>query len=89
VSVNLPNAGLYQQQLGTHCTRFRDALNDLLNDAEYINGNGGSALLVALGIDATDAEQIISTVGAVTPSNSIVQQLQAFIATTVFLWGGQ
>jgi len=89
MSVNLPNSGLYQAQLGQHCTAFRDALDALMKDAQYINGNGGTELLVNLGIDATDAQQIVSTIGSVTSENSVVQMVTAFINSTVFLWGGQ
>jgi hypothetical protein len=89
MSVNLPNSGIYQQQLGQHCTAFRDALNALKQDATYINGNGGAALLESLGIDPSDAQQIVSVVGAITDANSVVVQVETFIQSTVFLWGGQ
>lgn len=89
MSVNLPNPALYQAQLGQHCTAFRNALNDLIQDATYLNGNGGISLLESLGIAPTDAQQIVSVIGSVTNTNPVVQSVETFIQSTVFLWGAQ
>jgi hypothetical protein len=89
--INVPNSGAYQQQLGQHVTQFRDALQQLLNDAAYLQSMGGSAFLQAapFNMSQVDADKIMATVGAVTPQNSVVSSLQAWIATTQPLWGGQ
>lgn len=90
MAINVPNPGSYLGQLGNHCTAFRDALNNLVNDAEYLASMGGVAFLTAtpFSLSTGDAEVIMNTVGAVTPDNSTVEALQAFIATTEPLWGG-
>lgn len=90
MAVNVPNTSVYTSQLGQHCTAFRDALQALLNDAAYLNAMGGTSFLeTTLGIDATDAQEIVNVVGAVTPSNTTVQAIQGWINSTEFLWGGQ
>lgn len=90
MAINTPNPGLYQQQLGQHVVSFRDALQALLNDAAYINSMGGATFLTTvIGLSAADAQMVVSTVGAVTPGNAVVQQIQAFLASTEPLWGGQ
>ncbi len=91
MAVNVPNSGTYQQQLGQHVTTFRDALQQLLNDAAYLNSMGGSAFLTAapFSLSQTDADKIMSTVGAVTPAATVVQQLTAWLNSTQALWGGQ
>ena len=88
--VNLPNPGSYLLQLGNDCKALRDALQNLINDAAYLNAIGGAATLEAapFSIDATDAQAIMNTVGIVTPGNATVQAIEAFVATTEFLWGG-
>lgn len=90
VTVNVPNPGVYQQQIGQHITAFRDDLQRLLNDAAYLNSVGGAAFLTAppFNLSAADANLIVSTVGAVTPANATVQSIQAFLASTEPLWGG-
>jgi len=89
MSVNVPNPGSYQAQLGNHCVAFRDALQDLLNDSTYLTAMGGASFLeTSLGLSAADATAVMSSVGAVTASNTTVQAIQAWIATTEFLWGG-
>jgi hypothetical protein len=91
MAINVPNSGIYQQQLGAHLVQFRDALQQLLNDAAYLNSMGGAAFLTSaqMGISPADATTIVNTVGAVTPQSTVVQQIQAFIASTEPLWGGQ
>lgn len=90
MAINTPNPGLYQQQLGQHVVSFRDALQALLNDAAYINAQGGTAFLTGpMGLSPADAQVVVSTIGAVTPGNAVVQQIQAFLASTEPLWGGQ
>jgi hypothetical protein len=94
MAANLPNPGIYQQQLGTHCVNAREAMNRLLADCVYINAMGGLAFLTGdvtaggMGIDATTAAVIMATIGALTPENTNVQQIQALIAGTATLWGG-
>jgi hypothetical protein len=92
MTVNAPNPGAYQQGLGAHIVAFRDALQRLINDAAYINSIGGSSGLISIGagaISQADADLIVNTIGVVTPQNAVVQQIQAFVASTEPLWGGQ
>lgn len=90
MAVNAPNPGVYFQTLGAHATAFRDALKNLLNDAAYLNAMGGAAFLEAapFSLSAADAQQVVNTIGAVVPANATVQAVQAFIASTEFIWGG-
>lgn len=89
MAVNVPNPGLYVQQLGSHATAFRDSLQALLNDAAYLNAQGGASFLQnSLGMAPADATAVVTVIGAVIPSNTTVQAVQAFIASTEFLWGG-
>jgi hypothetical protein len=89
MAVNTPSpASAYVANLGQHCTQFRDALQRLMTDATYLNEQGGSTFLQSLGLDSGDAQSIAATIGAITPDNPVVAQVQAFITQTVFLWGG-
>lgn len=89
MAINVPNPGVYQQQLGQHIIQFRDALQALLNDAAYLNSVGGATFLTGtMGLTPADATTVMNTVGAVTPQNSVVQSLQNWLATTQPLWGG-
>lgn len=90
MTVNAPNPGLYTSQLGNHCVALRNALNDLLNDSAYLASMGGTVFLEAapMNLAPADATVVMNTVGAVIPTNAVVQALQAFIATTEPLWGG-
>jgi hypothetical protein len=87
VNVPAPTAA-YISNLGQHAVNFRNALQVLMTDATYLNEQGGSTFLQSLGLDAQDAQTIAATIGAITPDNEVVQQVQAFITSTVFLWGG-
>jgi proline dehydrogenase len=89
MTVNTPNSGAWMAKLGNDCTNFRNALTALLNDAAYLNAIGGAATLenVFL-IDTADASAIMNTIGTVLPTNATVQEIQAFINSTEFLWGG-
>jgi hypothetical protein len=89
--INIPNPGLFEQQLGQHCVDFRKALDNLLHDAAYLSSVGGASFLTGAPFNkgADDAALIMNTVGAVTADNPVVQTLQAFIASTEALWGGQ
>jgi hypothetical protein len=94
VAVNVPNPGLYVQGLGEHLTQFRNALQQLLNDAAYLNAMGGTAFLEAaypagIGLAAADAATVENAISIVVPSNSTVQAIQAYLASTEQLWGGQ
>lgn len=90
MTVNTPNPGNYQQQLSQHIVQFRDSLQNLLNDAAYLNSVGGAAFLTAppFNMSTADANLIMSTIGVVTPTNSVVQSIQAFLVNTEPLWGG-
>jgi hypothetical protein len=90
MTVNAPNPGIYQAQLGAHCVALREALQDLINDAEYLASMGGVTFLEAapFSLSAADAQTIMSTVGAVLPTNGTVAALQTFITSTQPLWGG-
>ena len=89
MAVNLPNPGSYLLQLGQHSKALRDALQDLINDGAYLN-NIGVATLEAppFSLAAADAQNIINVFGAVTPANPTVEAIEAFIASTEFIWGG-
>lgn len=90
MAVNTPPPSSYQVNLGAHVVAFRDALQVLLNDAAYLNSMGGATFLeTTMGMSAADAQTVVSTIGAVTPGNSTVQSIQAFLASTETLWGGQ
>ncbi len=91
MAVNLPNPGNYQQKLGADVVALRVALQALINDAAYLNAIGGAATLEAapFNLAAADATLIMSTVGAVTPTNTVVQSIQAFLVQTEPLWGGE
>ncbi len=91
MAINVPNPGTYQQQLGQHVTAFRDALQQLLNDAAYLNSMGGAAFLTAapFSLSQTDADKIMQTVGAVTPNAAVVTQLNNWLTSSQPLWGGQ
>lgn len=93
MAVNVPQSAGYQQQLGFHCTQFRNALQQIMNDAAWLNSMGGATFLEAaapngLGLSTADATAIMTAIGVVTPQNATVQSIQAWLATTQFLWGG-
>jgi hypothetical protein len=90
MAVNLPNPGTFLGQLGDDCTTFRDALQRLINDAAYLTAIGGAATLEAapFSLSSADATAIMNTIGSVTGTNATVEQIQAFIASTEFIWGG-
>lgn len=91
MAINVPNPGAFESQLGQHITQFRDALQALINDAEYLTAMGGATFLEAapFSMAAADAQMVMGTVGVITPNNATVASLQAFLATTQPLWGGQ
>jgi hypothetical protein len=95
MAANVPNPGNYQQQLGQHCVDARKAMQQLLTDCVYVNAMGGAAFLTGdisaggMGISAPDAAIIMATIGSLTPDSADVQQIQALIAGTATLWGGQ
>jgi hypothetical protein len=88
--VNLPNPGLYYGQLGQHLIALQTAIDNLVQDATYLNAMGGTAFLEAapFSLDANDAQLIVGTVGAVTADNTVVQQIQAFLLSAIQLTGG-
>lgn len=94
MAVNVPNPGVWQQQLGNQCTTFRDALQALLNEAAWLSAVGGATFLTTaqpdgLGLSQADADAIMTTIGAVTPANSTVQAIQTWLDSTQFLWGSK
>lgn len=90
-AVNLPNPGSYMQKLSSDIVALRTALQNLINDAGYLNAQGGATFLEAApySLSAADATLIMATIGAVVPTNSVVIALQAFLVQTESLWGGQ
>jgi len=91
MAVNVPNPTTYLANLGSHVVAMRTAINDLLEDAQYLNTMGGATFLQGepFNLNGTDATQIATVIGAVVPSNGTVQDIQAFIANATFLTGGQ
>jgi hypothetical protein len=91
MAVNVPDPNAFLQKLGRDVTNFRNDLQALMNDAAYLNSMGGSGFLQAppFSMPAADADKIMATVGAVTATNPVVQNLQAWLASTQPLWGGQ
>lgn len=93
MAVNVPNPGIYQQQLGNHIIALREAINDLVQDGTYLNQMGGAAFLTAaspngMGIASADATAIVNTIGAVTATNTTVVAINTFINSAVFLTAG-
>ena len=91
MAINVPNPGIYFSTLGAHAVAFREALQDLLNDAAYLQAMGGATFLEAapFSLSAADAAVVVNTIGAVIPTNPTVEAIQAFLASTEPLWGGQ
>lgn len=91
MSVNLPNPGSYLLQLGSDLVALRNALNDLIRDASYVNAMGGATLFEnpPFNMAAADATNLANTIGAVTPANPTVQAIQNFLNGAIPLTGGQ
>lgn len=90
MTTNVPNPGLYISQLGNDLVALRVALDNLLRDSAYLNAVGGATFLQAapFNMSATDAAAWVATIGAVTPANTTVQAIQAFLNSAVPLTGG-
>jgi hypothetical protein len=90
MAVNVPNPGIYLAQIGQHLVNLREAINDLVQDGTYLNAMGGAAFLEAapFNMAATDAQLYISTIGAVTATNSVVESINSFLTSAVALTGG-
>lgn len=90
MAVNVPNPGSYLSQLGQHVVDLQSAIDNLVADGTYLNAMGGAAFLEAapFNLSAGDAALIESTIGAVTATNSVVEQINAFITSAVTLTGG-
>lgn len=90
MAVNVPNPGSYLSQLGQHLVNLREALNDLVQDAEYLNAIGGTAFLegAPFNLTAADAQLIMNTVGQATSANTTVVSINNFLASAVTLTGG-
>lgn len=88
--VNLPNPGTYYAQLGQHLVDLQSAINNLVQDANYINAMGGAAFFEAapFSLDTNDATFIANSIGAVTATNSTVEAINSFLASTIQLTGG-
>jgi hypothetical protein len=69
---------------------LREAINDLTQDGTYLNAMGGAAFLEAapFNMDAADAQNVASIIGAVTPTNSTVEAINTYLASAVTLTGG-
>ena len=90
MSVNVPNPGNYLAQLGNDVVALRIAINNLVRDGEYLNAMGGAAFLEAapFSLSTTDAQTVATLIGAVTPTNSTVEAINAFITSAVSLTAG-
>jgi hypothetical protein len=90
MAVNVPNPGSYLATIGQHLVNLREAINDLVQDGAYINAMGGAAFLSAapMNIDAADAQFIANNIGAITPNNTTVEAINAFLTATITLTGG-
>lgn len=90
MAVNVPNPGAYLGQLGTHLVALRDAINNLVQDATYVNAMGGAAFFEAapFNLSATDAQFVASTIGAVTATNPTVVAINNYLASAVTLTAG-
>lgn len=91
MSVNIPqNPNAYFGTIGNHLVALREALNDLLQDAKYINAMGGAAFLQGppFNLSPTDATNFANTIGSVTSANTTVQAIQAYLDSAVGYTGG-
>lgn len=90
MAVNVPNPGNYTAQLGQHLVALREAINDLVQDGQYLNAMGGAAFLEAAPFNMiqADANNIAAIIGAVTPQNATVQAINNYLASAVTLTGG-
>ena len=90
MAVNTPNPGSYIGQLGNHLVALREAINDLVQDATYLNAMGGATFLEAapFSMNATDAQFVATTIGAVTPTNPTVVAINNYLASAVTLTAG-
>lgn len=90
MAVNVPNPGSYVAQLGQHLVNLRSAINDLATDGVYLNAMGGAAFLEGppFNFAPADAQNIANIIGAVTPANTTVQAINAYLASAVTLTGG-
>jgi hypothetical protein len=91
MAVNTPNPGNYLAKLGQDLVNFRNALQTLMNDANYLNSMGGVAMLEAapFNMTAADAQYVVNAIGAVTPTNAVVTAINNYLNGTQQLWGGQ
>lgn len=82
MTVNPPNPGSYFTNIGQHIVNLRQALNDLLIDAAYLNSVGGVAFLEAapFSLSSTDATNFSNVISLVVPSNPTVQAIEGFIS---------
>lgn len=93
MAVNVPNPGVYMVQLGQHLVNLREALNDLVQDGQYLNAMGGAAFLQAavpngIGLAPADATAVAASIGAVTPQNATVVAVNAFLSSAITITGG-
>lgn len=90
VSVNLPNPGSYYALLGQHIIALREAIQDLVQDGEYLNAMGGAAFLEAapFNLAPADATAVANIIGPVVSGNTTVQAIETFLTSAIPLTGG-
>lgn len=90
MAVNVPNPGSYFQQIGQDIVNLRSAIDALLKDGAYLSAMGGAAFLEAapFSLSTADATAVANAITAITPTNPTVQNIEAFLASTVALTGG-
>lgn len=90
MAVNVPNPGTYFSTVGQHLVALREALNDLVQDGEYLNAMGGATFLEAapFSLSTTDATNFATIIGAVTSTNTTVEAIQSFLTSAITLTGG-
>lgn len=89
MAVNLPNSN-WTNVVGQHMTDLRDALTNLLQDAEYLAAMGGVGFLTQppFNMGAADAAAFNGVLSEVVATNPTVEAIQAFIESTAPFWGG-
>lgn len=64
MAVNVPNPGLFTQQVGTALTALRDDFAKLVNLNDYVTAMGGAAFLTGqMGLTAPDAAALVAALG--------------------------
>ena len=64
MSVNVPNPGLFTQQIGVALTSLRNDFQTLVNLNDYITSMGGASFLTGqMGLTAPDAAALVAALG--------------------------